>query len=297
MNHASLFSGIGGFDLAAEWMGWNNVLSCEIDQFCNKVLKYHFPNAIHYEDIKTTDFTIHRGQIDILTGGFPCQPFSLAGKRRGSEDDRHLWPEMLRAIREIQPRWIVVENVFGLTNWNGGVVFREVLSDLENEGYEVQPFIIPACAVNAPHRRDRVWIVAHAKQNGSRNGGVQFKEGQQLKGRRKAWGEPSSCCQNGPAADTKRERVAVRDAEPVRNGSHTAIKRHNSISNWHDFPTQPPLRGRNDGVSSGLDGITVSKLRNESIKCYGNAIVPQVAPQIFKAIQQYETLTCKQIQP
>lgn len=156
MTHGSLFSGIGGFDLAAEWMGWTNVFHCEIDTFCQNVLKYHFPNSIMHDDIKQTDFTIYRDRIDILTGGFPCQPFSAAGKRKGKEDDRHLWPEMLRAIREIQPRWVVGENVFGITNWNGGMVFDEVQADLEAEGYEVQPFILPACAVNAPHRRDRV---------------------------------------------------------------------------------------------------------------------------------------------
>lgn len=167
MTHASLFSGIGGFDLAAEWMGWQNVFNCEIDPFCRKVLAYHFPEAKQYEDVKTTDFTIHRGHIDVLTGGFPCQPFSLAGKRKGSDDNRYLWPEMLRAIREIQPRWVVGENVFGIVNWSDGMVFEQVQSDLENEGYEVQPYIIPACAVDAPHRRDRVWFVAHRSHAGS----------------------------------------------------------------------------------------------------------------------------------
>lgn len=163
MTHASLFSGIGGFDLAAEWMGWQNVFNCEIDPFCRKVLAYHFPEAKQYQDVKTTDFTIHRGHIDVLTGGFSCQPFSLAGKRKGSDDNRYLWPEMLRAIREIQPRWVVGENVFGIVNWSDGMVFEQVQSDLENEGYEVQPYIIPACAVDAPHRRDRVWFVAHRR--------------------------------------------------------------------------------------------------------------------------------------
>lgn len=160
MNHASLFSGIGGFDLAADRMGWQNVFNCEIDPFCRKVLAYHFPDAKQYEDVKTTDFTVHRGRIDVLTGGFPCQPFSLAGKRKGSDDNRYLWPEMLRAIREIEPRWVVGENVFGIVNWSDGMVFEQVQSDLEDAGYEVQPYIIPACAVDAPHRRDRVWFVA-----------------------------------------------------------------------------------------------------------------------------------------
>ena len=161
MRHGSLFSGIGGFDLAAEWMGWENVFHCEWNEFGQKVLKYYWPKAISYEDITKTDFTIHRGNIDILTGGFPCQPYSSAGKRLGKEDERHLWPEMLRAIREIKPRWVVGENVYGLINWSGGLVFHEVQADLEAEGYEVQPYLLPAVSVNAPHRRDRIWFVAN----------------------------------------------------------------------------------------------------------------------------------------
>ncbi|MCH6574357.1 MAG: DNA cytosine methyltransferase [Bacteroidetes bacterium] len=117
MNHGSLFSGIGGFDLAAQWMGWENKFHCEINPFCRKILKYYWPRARTYEDIKQTNFSIWRGSIDILTGGFPCQPYSQAGKRLGKKDDRHLWPEMLRAIREIKPTWVVGENVYGLLNW------------------------------------------------------------------------------------------------------------------------------------------------------------------------------------
>jgi len=159
MTHGSLFSGIGGFDLAAEWMGWENIFHCEWNPFGQKVLKYYWPNAISYENICTTDFTIHRGKVDIITGGFPCQPYSLAGKRLGKDDERHLWPEMLRTIREVQPRWVVGENVFGLVNWSGGLVFHEVQADLEAQGYEVQPYILPAVSVNAPHRRDRIWFM------------------------------------------------------------------------------------------------------------------------------------------
>jgi len=142
-------------------MGWKNIFNCEIDPFCQKILKQHFPNAKQYYDIKKFNGKKYCGKIDIISGGFPCQPFSVAGKRKGSGDDRHLWPEMLRVIREIKPRFVVGENVGGLITWNEGMVFDEVLSDLENEGYEVQAFIIPACAVNAPHRRDRVWIIAN----------------------------------------------------------------------------------------------------------------------------------------
>ena len=151
MTHGSLFSGIGGFDLAAHWMGWDNIFHCEWNEFSQKVLKHHFPKSKSYNDITKTDFSIHRGKIDILTGGFPCQPYSSAGERLGKADERHLFPEMLRAIKEIKPRWIIGENVRGLVSWEGGLVFHEVCSDLEREGYEVQPVLIPAAAKNAPH--------------------------------------------------------------------------------------------------------------------------------------------------
>ena len=165
MTHGSLFSGIGGFDLAAEWMGWENKFHCEWNEFGQKVLKHYWPNAESFNDITKTNFTKYANRIDILTGGFPCQPYSLAGKRKGKEDERHLWPEMLRAIREIQPRWVVGENVFGLINWSNGLVFHEVQADLEAAGYEVWPYVLPAVSVNAPHRRDRIWFVAHSINN------------------------------------------------------------------------------------------------------------------------------------
>lgn len=185
MRHGSLFSGIGGFDLAAEWMGWENIFHCEWNKFGQKVLKYYWPNAISYDDITKTDFTIHRGNIDILTGGFPCQPYSLAGKRLGKKDERHLWPEMLRAIREIAPSWIVGENVLGLVSWDGGLVFEEVQSDLEAEGYEVQPYVLPAASVNAPHKRDRVWFVAYC--NDSRNASLRCRTDNDRKEKSEEW--------------------------------------------------------------------------------------------------------------
>jgi len=161
MKHGSLFSGIGGFDYAAECVGFHNIFNCEIDPFCRKVLDFHFPNADKLIDIKTTNFEKYEGKINVLSGGFPCQPFSVAGKRKGTDDNRYLWSEMLRAIKEIKPTYIVAENVYGLLSQSNGVVFEQVCSDMEAEGYEVQPFIIPACGVNAPHRRYRVWIIAY----------------------------------------------------------------------------------------------------------------------------------------
>lgn len=284
MRHGSLFSGIGGFDLAAEWMGWNNIFHCEWEEFPRKVLNYHFPKAISYGDITKTDFNVHRGRVDILTGGFPCQPYSAAGKRLGTDDERHLWPEMLRAIREIQPRWVVGENVRGLTNWNGGLVFDEVQADLENEGYEVTPYLLPACGVGAPHRRDRIWFVAYANSNGLQRGDSENEK---------------YASESGFDALNDVEPVTVTYSDKERfqpkRGSAQLGRQRPGFSdaqanppNWQDFPTQPPVRGGNDGLPEELDSITFPKWRNESIKAYGNAIVPQVAYQIFKAIDQYD---------
>jgi len=188
MTHASLFSGIGGPEIAAEMLGWENIFHCEINPFGLRVLEYWYPNSKSYEDITRTDFTEWRGRIDVLTGGFPCQPFSCAGKRGGASDDRYLWPEMLRAIQECQPAWVVGENVAGITSMveQGEVVevgaqaslfgeedalrsyelrerytIERICTDLERIGYEVQPVLIPACAVGAPHRRDRIFIIGY----------------------------------------------------------------------------------------------------------------------------------------
>lgn len=177
MIHFSLFSGIGGFELAAQWMGWKNYVSCEIDDFCNKVRKYYWPDCFHHDNVKTLTFELINEKLSekygkdwrnddiVLTGGFPCQPYSSAGKRLGKDDERHLWPEMLRIIQEVRPTYIVGENVYGLLNWNGGVVFQEVCADLENNGYEVQPVLLPASSIGAPHHRGRIWFIAHTNAN------------------------------------------------------------------------------------------------------------------------------------
>jgi DNA (cytosine-5)-methyltransferase 1 len=161
-NVLDLFSGIGGFSLGLERAGMNTVAFCEIDAFCQKVLTRHWPCIPIYDDIRQlTARRLHHDGIpfiDLICGGYPCQPFSIAGKQRGHDDPRHLWPEMSRLIREIRPRWVVCENVAGHVELG----LDTVLSDLDDAGYTTTPFIIPACAVGAPHRRDRVWIIAHA---------------------------------------------------------------------------------------------------------------------------------------
>ena len=165
MTHGSLFSGIGGFDLAAHWMGWHNTFHVERDPFCRQILKHHFPESQAYDDIKTFDATDFRGRIDVLSGGWPCQPWSAAGQRKGTMDERHLWPEMLRIVQECAPRYVVGENVRGLLSWGGGVQFESCCADLETCGYDVQPFVLPAASVNAPHQRLRLFVVAHANDD------------------------------------------------------------------------------------------------------------------------------------
>ena len=157
MTHGSLFSGIGGFDLAAEWMGWENIFQVEWDKYCQKVLAKNFPNVKRYGDIKEFDGTKYRGLVDILTGGFPCQPFSVAGKQKGSGDDRYLWPERLRVIREVRAPFVVGENVPGIIRME----LDNICIALEGEGYEVQPFIIPSASIGAWDKRERVWIIAY----------------------------------------------------------------------------------------------------------------------------------------
>lgn len=242
MKHGSLFSGIGGFDLAAQWMGWQNMFHCEINPFCQKILNHYWPNAHSYADIKTTDFSIYRGKIDVLSGGFPCQPYSVAGERLGKEDDRHLWPEMLRAVREIAPEWVVGENVYGLINWNGGLVFDEVQTDLENCGYEVLPVLLPACGKNAEHQRYRIWFIAHSISKGLER----------------------------PNPEWENLRMYTRQAPTIL--SHRDVLERSKRSQFNG----EPLRSCN-GVPTGL--------HKESIKSLGNAIVPQVAFEIFKTIE------------
>ena len=162
MKHASLFTGIGGFDLAAERVGFENIFQVEIDKFCQKVLEKNFPKVKRFLDIKDFNGKEYRERIDILSGGFPCQPFSQAGQRKGNQDERALFPEMLRIIGEVKPKWIVAENVSGILSIHDGEYFEEICTSLESEGYKVQSFIIPASAVNAPHRRDRLWIIAYS---------------------------------------------------------------------------------------------------------------------------------------
>lgn len=472
--HGSLFSGFDAPSLASFQMGWENAFHCEINNFCNAILKYWFPNSEHYEDISRTDFRKWRGKIDILTGGFPCQPFSVAGQRKGTDDNRYLWSQMLRAIQEIQPTWVVGENVAGILTIvqpgeevevaNGCSIFEEdnrkrvllrqeyvvetICQALEREGYSIQPILIPACAVGAPHRRDRVWFVAHRTNAGIEDVRREWENtilsdgtapNSDIYGRRFGKGEQkpdsrsegktdnSTGCKNGPApiagskrccgrCDNREERCIYNDRE--RNSEENKWKRdkwqhrtgedgstasnsqcqgsrqvHEEIqsekpdgdstdrnghewdaaysdseklqkrfkagrrsdtkkngtrmdngiersgglqyapdsdnkrlqgfhvsqwddaekreieeryskqyscddrgtlptTDWEDFPTQPPVCSRDDGLPFDVDSLTIpfTKWKQESIKGYGNAIVPQVILEIYKAIEEVEKL-------
>ena len=293
MTHGSSFSGIGGFDLAAEWVGWQNLFNCEIDPFCQTVLKHHFPDAEQFTDIRTADFARYKGRIDVLTGGFPCQSFSVAGKQKGTEDDRYLWPEMLGVIRVIRPRWVVGENVYGIVSWSDGLVFEQVCADLEAEGYEVQPYVLPACGVGAPHQRYRTWFVAHRADAGIED--VRERKDEILSA--------------GVAADTESQRYESQQARPAKLQSQKRSVLHGGggdgkVQSWANFPTQSPVRRGDDGLSDWLEfdavfeGIPTprrakayNRWREQAIKAYGNAVVPQVVLQIFETINEYEALS------
>lgn len=323
MTHIDLFAGIGGFSLAARWAGWETVAWCEWDKYCQTVLRYHFPKADELHDIDKTDFTHYANRIDILTGGFPCQEFSIAGKRKGTAGDRYKWPQMFRAVREIRPRWIVPENVRGIINWGGGVVFRQVQTDLETEGYEIIPFLLPAAGVNAPHERYRIWFVAHRcernespadrtdtkRENCTENGRKFFNESSDddecgitsysnsLDRGRGATGKNRQEIDNNNSGNASNPNGKQRCEGGMYAAESKTPERYagpfysrDDRENWENFPAQSPLYIRNDGLSAGLVGITVSKWRNQAIKSCGNSIVPQVAYQIFTAINEYEKL-------
>lgn len=319
ITHYDLFAGIGGFSLALEEV-FNeakiNHIFCEWAEFPAAVLKKHWPDGIFYGDIAdlvadTERTGLHKPEksrgsqegeterrlpqherlditsagirggarsdknetLTILTGGFPCQPFSHAGRRKGTADDRYQWPNMFRVIQNVKPDWILAENVRGLATWNDGMVLEQVCTDLESEGYEVQPFIIPACAVNAPHRRDRVWIIAYCAN--SRAEGLQKRE-----------------INPDDAANARRIGREQRSSEDIQSESKKPERQNSHYSGWERDWRKVAIATCNarmdDGFSREVDGVSYSfaKWRNESIKAYGNAIVPQVTMEIFRAIKR-----------
>lgn len=342
MTHASIFTGIGGFDLAAEASGFTNVFAVEKDKYCKKIIKQNFPDTTIYGDIYEFDATRYKGQITVLSGGFPCQPFSVAGKQRGKHDDRYLWPQFYRVIKECRPTWVIAENVAGIITMGGHTetvgmesqttttgetdqyitekqqyILTEIIHDFERAGYDVEIFLIPALAVGAKHRRNRIWIVGHAKHDGSftakeyrcneTNDTERTPEKQektiQFKGTSRSGND--RCSNNSkigskPYSKTFMERKSERMVQHrfISNTTGKRIQRRwvgrkqkpqpydrqrlfvcgGKGSGKHQWPIEPNV-GR---VANGIPR------RVDRIKALGNAIVPQVAYEIFYHINLIE---------
>lgn len=282
MKSIELFAGIGGIALAAEWAGIEAIAFCEIDPFCQKILKKHWPHVPIFDDIRKLNRQVLEehgviekdGTVDIISGGFPCQPYSIAGKRRGKEDDRDLWPEMFRIIQELKPTWVVGENVANFANME----LERSLTDLESEGYETQAFIIPACAVNANHRRDRCFIVAYSDSKRRQEYNVAKKPGEK---EFSSWNDFKKVLRH---TNSQPKSKADQGIKPVRSGREargTIAKEYRGVPSGKHWETNQPAVCRvDDGLSNRLD--------KDRLKALGNAVVPQQIYPIFQAIMQIE---------
>lgn len=298
MDHLDLFSGIGGFALAARWAGFNTVGFCEKDKFCQRVLAKNFPTVPIHDDIKNFHFT---DEVKLLTGGFPCQPFSNAGKKRGVKDDRYLWPELFRVIGECKPTWIIGENVAGIVEME----LDNICNDLESKNYEVQTFIIPASAAKAPHRRERIWIVANAISIRCKGGSDSFSErtcfnnfNRNIAAAQEIWTNlqyeswetfkykdwfrlapdtySKQCSKKSANQNTFAQRFERADNIGEALFNSTSLEGKESC---------PPLPGVDDGLPFGVD-------RNKAL---GNAIVPQVVYPLMKIIYEIEMLKLESV--
>jgi len=355
LTHVDLFSGIGGFALAAQWAGFRTVAFCEIELFCQEVLKARFgaiantkserlerrghgetrikkkavrlfstrsiKRPILYSDIRDFDGSRFRGAT-LLTGGVPCQPASIAGKRKGTADDRWLWPEAIRVLAEVKPTWVIFENPCGILSLEQGVVFEDLLSQMEGKGYEVRPIIIPACAVNAPHRRDRVWILAHIAQDAllGRNGRWGDGDTPRLRRALQTAGSnsdaPDTLNYLGQSSGTQQDKwgMATQDKQITEiapdtkrfrlecSRGKTGIRETGEVSGREggqsspstkvkDIPrTQPTDTGWEQNwpeVATRLCRVDARvSNRVDRLKALGNSIVPQVAYRIIKAIAE-----------
>ena len=273
-----LFSGIGGFSLGLERAGFETVAFCEIDKYCRLVLQKHWKDIKIYNDVR--EITRQQYEQDglelpeIITGGFPCQPFSVAGRQKGSRDNRYLWPEMFRIIKEFKPRWIIAENVRGIINIQDGVVFEGVHADLESQGYETQTFNIPAAGVGAPHRRERVWIVANSRCTIR---GQQSTRNKESIGPETSQETKRSADSDSVARSSEREKIMANSKRVYVQGQHDGSgKEQSRRGGWWEVE---PNVGR---VADGLPG------RVHRLKGLGNSIVPQIAEEIGKAILKAE---------
>lgn len=284
MRVLDLFSGIGGFSLGLERAGMQTVAFCEIEPYCRKILRKHWPYVPIHDDIRNLDGSQYRGTIDLICGGYPCQPFSVAGKQKGQQDNRHLWPSMLEIIQTCRPRWVIAENVTGHVRLG----LDKVLFDLEASGYTSQPIIIPACAVNAPHRRDRVWVLGYTEHDGSSSPEIcrEFEK----TGRGSQKGPASPLKPSGTdrptnhevMADTTSERVQRhrpgRQQKPYTPAKKELSGRRGERSFTASWETEP-------GVGRVVDGLPH---RVDRIKALGNAVVPQIPEIIGRYIMQID---------
>jgi DNA (cytosine-5)-methyltransferase 1 len=288
-----LFSGIGGFSLGLESTGFFETIGfVEKDKFCQKVLKKHWNNINIEEDIRNVKG--EKYQADVVTGGFPCQPFSVAGKRKSTADDRYLWDEMLRVIRETKPRWVIGENVEGIVNINEGMVLRQVLNDLENEGFKSQCIIIPASGIGAWHQRKRIWIIANAYTR------LSIRENQEIQSRGNAITNGSEDVSNSNSwlrggrgtelksgddreglFHTEKEKQTREHIRCKTIGCNAVLGKERTNKTWWQIESE--LCGVPNGVSYELD-----KDRSNRIKSLGNSIVPQIARQIGLSIMEAE---------
>jgi DNA (cytosine-5)-methyltransferase 1 len=328
MTHVSLFAGIGGFDLAAEWAGFETILQVEIDDYARKVLEKHWPNVKRIKDIRDVKKESVEMRPTVVSGGFPCQPFSHAGKRRGREDDRYLWPEMLRVIRELMPTWAVAENVPGLLSIDEGLEIERVFASLETEGYETLPLVYPACGVGALHRRNRIFIVAHTvcvrwkRRKGSERRfnipdqglealadtkGERFRETGYGFGRseERFTGESfmADANRDGKRRDQSENKERRRIEQGCENVADAHVKRL-SITTCGKFGEFRKKEGKSERgkFSRGITEVReywavepdVGRVahgiphRVDRLKGLGNAVVPQQAYPIFAAIAEYE---------
>ena len=316
-----LFSGIGGFSIGLERAGFETVAFCEIDKYCGLVLKKHWKDIKVYPDVR--EITKRQLEEDgcklpeVITGGFPCQPFSVAGRRKGTGDNRYLWPQMFRVIKEFKPRWVIAENVRGIINIQHGMVFERVHTDLESQGYETQTFIIPAAGVGAPHRRDRVWIVANSRrtirgQQSSRNKeSIESGTSQETKRsadsdslarsgkgekvmadsniNREKWNQS----ENRKGSRTKQSSKDVADSKSQQSLStdnrekqrKAGDKKQGELGGSYSrtlWPTNWDIEPDVGRVADGVPG------RIHRLKGLGNSIVPQIAEEIGKAIMKVE---------
>ena len=306
MKVLDLFSGIGGFSHGLDKVGFKTVAFCEMDKYCKLVLQKHWKGVKIYNDVKELkgeEIIKEHGTIDIVVGGFPCQPFSIAGARKGTDDNRHLWPEMFRIIKELKPRWVIGENVRGIVSIQNGMVFENVCTDLEGEGYEVRAFNIPAAGVGAPHKRERVWIVANSRRTlrqGSELEGENANEGGQENAyqHQRSSGTPeynvadtntglseqsnqevqargnTLNSSSGDVADTNSQRQQEQCGTESVQEEGNESQRSSSQARHTGWESEPDV-GR---VAHGLSG------RVHRLKALGNSIVPKIAEEIGRAI-------------